>query len=484
VTAPRRRPPCGRCGRLPPTGFHWPDGYVCVSCTRRAVRRRGRCPGCGVERALTGVGSGGEPVCVNCAGIAASFTCASCGSEGELWFARTCLRCSLRRRTGTVLANDNGEVSAALQPVHEAIAAMPDPWAGLIWLQSQAVRDRLSALATGAVPISHEGIDRLGPGAGREYLRELLMTHHVLPPRDKYLLAFQRWAVGRLTDVNDLDRRLIQLYLRWRHLRELTARAETGPLTQGTTATARARTNAGIRLLGWLRDHAEPLQTCTQANIDAWYSTASHPHGADDFLNWAIRHRHCPRLHLPPRRRASPGKADEAERARLLATLLTDDTIALDVRVAGCLNLLLAQPTTRITKLTLDQIDVRDGQTWIRLGRDPVPLPEPVARLVVQLAAARPNMTTAGHPDSPWLFPGQAPGQHLQSKQLSTRLARVGVRNNANRQAALTALAGEVPAPVLAEALGYHPRTLVQCAGELGIGWARYAATKARSSAS
>lgn len=423
-------------------------------------------------------------MCGGCAGIATSFTCTSCGNEGELWFARTCLRCSLRRKATTVMDNGNGQVPAVLRPALEAIATMTDPWAGLIWLQSQAVRDRLTALATGAVPISHEGIDRLDPGRGREYLRELLMTHHVLPPRDKYLLAFQRWAADRPTDVDDPDRRLIQLYLRWRHLRELTARAETGPLTPGATATARARTNAGIRLLDWLRGRGADLQTCAQADIDSWYSTASHPHGADDFLNWAIRHQHCPRLHLPPRQKPNPGKGNEAERVRLLARLLDDDTVALDLRVAGCLNLLLAQPTTRIVKLTLAQIDVRDGHTWIRLGRDPVPLPAPVARLILHLVAARRNMTTAGHPDSPWLFPGQAPGQHLQPKQLSVRLARVGVRNNASRLAALTALAGEVPAPVLAEALGFHPRTLIQRAGELGIDWAGYAATKARSSTS
>lgn len=484
MTGVRCRPPCARCARRPPTGYHWPDGYVCVSCARRAVRRRGRCPGCAVERVLPGMGAGGEPVCVDCAGIATSFTCTSCGNEGELWFARTCLRCSLRRRAATVMDNGNGQVPAALGSVLEAIATMADPQAGLIWLQSQAVRDRLTALATGAVPISHEGIDRLTPGPGREYLRELLMTHHVLPLRDKYLLAFQRWAADRLPGVDDPNRRLIKLYLRWRHLRELTARAETGPLTQAATATARSRTNAGIRLLDWLRGRGQVLQTCTQTDIDTWYSTASHPHGANDFLNWAIRHRHCPRLQLPPRQKPSPGKGNEAERVRLLARLLDDDTIDIDLRVAGCLNLLLAQPTTRIVELTLDQIDVRDGQCWIRLGHDPVPLPAPVAGLVCQLAAARRNMTSAGHRDSPWLFPGQAPGQHLQSKQLSARLIRLGVRNSATRQAALTALAGEVPAPVLAEALGFHPRTVIQRTGELGIDWAGYAATKTRSTLS
>jgi hypothetical protein len=222
------------------------------------------------------------------------------------------------------------------------------------------------------------------------------------------------------------------------------------------------------------------LGSCTQTDLDAWYATASHPHGADDFLSWAIRHRHCQRVQLPPRRKPRPGKGDEAARVRLLARLLADDAIALDLRVAGCLNLLLAQPTARIVMLTVDQVETHGGETSLRLRRDPVPLPEPVGRLVGQLAAARRNMTTAGHPDSRWLFPGQAPGQHLRSRQLSARLARVGVHTSTHRQAALTALTADVPAPVLAHALGFHPRTVIQRAGELGIDWAGYAAAKAR----
>ena len=82
-------------------------------------------------------------------------------------------------------------------------------------------------------------------------------------------------------------------------------------------------------------------------------------------------------------------------------------------------------------------------------------------------------MTTAGQPNSPWLFPGQAPGQHLGAKQLTARLVRVGVRSP-SRQAALNTLVTEIPAPLLAEALGYHPKTVTLRPGELGTDWANY----------
>jgi hypothetical protein len=49
---------------------------------------------------------------------------------------------------------------------------------------------------------------------------------------------------------------------------------------------------------------------------------------------------------------------------------------------------------------------------------------------------------------------------------------------------ALNTLITEIPAPLLAEALGYHPKTVTLRAGELGTDWASYAASKARSSTS
>lgn len=430
---------------------------------------------------LPGVDHDGRPVCVDCAGIGTCFICSSCGAEGELWFARTCLRCSLRRRVGEVLADQTGQVPAALHPLLEAVAMMTDPWAGLIWLQPPAVRARLQALATGAVPTSHEGLDRLPPGRGREYLRELLMVHRIIPARDKYLLAFERWAADRIDSVeDDGDRQLIRLYLRWRHHRELAARATAGPLPGAAVATARARTNAGLRLLAWLRAHEGRLGTCTQAEVDAWYATGSNPAGASDFLTWAIRHRHCPPLTLPGRRRRSPTAGSEQERIALLSTLVDDQSIALTDRVAGCLVLLLAQPITRVAALTIDQIESRGAETWIRLGQQPIPLPEPVGRLVLALIGQRPNMTTAGHPNSSWLFPGQAPGQHLHPKQLGVRLVQLGVDGH-GRQAALHQLVSDIPAPLLAETLSYHPQTVARRAAELATDWAGYAALKARA---
>jgi integrase len=421
---------------------------------------------------------------VDCVGIATRFVCQHCAEEGELWLARTCLRCSLRRRVQEALADEAGRVPDALGGLRDALAGMPDPWAGLIWLQPRAVRARLHALAIGAVPLSHEGLDLLPPGQGREYLRDLLMVHRLIPAQDKHLLAFQRWARTRLDSVEgEEDRRLVRLYLRWRHHRELAARADAGPLPSSVVACARVRTNAGLRLLSWLRTRGVELAQCGQDDLDVWYATVSNPGQAADFLAWAIRHRHCPTLVLP--RQSPPHRAPgtEQERLQLLAWLLSDDTLELVDRVAGSLVLLLAQPVSRVAALTLDDIESREGTVWLRLGDQPVQLPEPLGSLLVALSGQRRHLRTAAHPASRWLFPGHAPGQALTPQQLRSRLSRLGVTIG-GRQAALRSLLGEVPVPVLAEVLGYHAQTLTGRATDLAADWAGYAATKVRDTAS
>ena len=486
MTYRRRTRLCGRCGHSVITGWEWPDGFVCVSCVRHGVKRRGRCPGCNDDRPLPGVDDQRQPVCVDCAGITTSFRCRTCGAEGELWFAHTCLRCSLRRRLGVVLDGGAGTVNPSLAPLVEALVAMGDPWHGLVWLGAAHVQRRLVAVATGEVALSHSGIDSLPGGQGREYLRELLVAHHVLPARDKFLAAYERWEIERLDSIDDGDdRQQIRAYLRWRHHRELSARAQVAPLTASMVAVARQRTNAGLTLLAWLRARHSTLAQCTQSDLDAWFATATNPRGANDFIVWAIRHQRCPPLTIPKHRRPSPIVGPQDQRLQLLRRLLSDDDLELAGRVAGCLVLLLAQPVTRIASLRLADIDNDNdsGQLSIHFGDDPVAVPEALSTLVLALIDRRPNMGTAANLASPWLFPGQAPGQHIQPTQLSRRLVRLGV-TTAARQAAMHQLIADVPAPVLARTLGYHPQTTARRAAEQGTDWAAYAALKARQTAS
>jgi hypothetical protein len=481
VTQLAETAPCARCGRLHRVVEKWPEGPVCRTCVRHGLKRRGCCPGCGVDRVLPGFDTEGHSVCADCADIPRSFMCATCGAEGEQWFSSTCLVCSLRRRLTNVLDDGTGQVAPRLQPLLAALVVMDQPWSGLIWLSRGDVAPRLQALAGGTVGIDHAGLDSFPPGKGPEYLRELLMKTGVLEVRDKQLMAFERWTVRWLDAIDDPDhRRLFRTYLTWHHHRDLVARAETGPLTYSTVARCRSLANSGLRWLRWVTDRGHTIATVTQAEMDLWMFTASNPTAPNSFIAWAIRHRHAPPLDLPPGSNRAVQKAPESERRRMLDWLLTDETVSLRERVAGCLVLGLAQPVNRVCQLTLADIEDCDGETFLHLSKDPVPLPPVLASLITQLVATRPNMGTAGNPASTWLFPGRSPGNHLCGRALSHMLSRLGV-TRLGRQAAFAQLIATLPGPLVALSLGYSAGTVANNASRLGTDWAAYAALKSRS---
>jgi hypothetical protein len=420
------------------------------------------------------------PICADCAGITTSFRCASCGLEDEFWYAQTCLRCSLRRRLDDLLDDGTGRVAPLLLPVFSALCAA-DASRGLCWLRSAPVRDRLRGLATGDVALTHQGLDALGRSGGVEYLRDLLTAHRVLPQRDKHLGQFERWAADRLDTVAHAeDRATITAYLRWHQLRRLRADAGTVALTKSKADLARQQTNIAIKFLAWLRRRGRPLAACRQADVDAWFAspvtTRLHTRS---FLVWAMDNRRCPKLTLPRHRGGVPRTMSQARRAELVAQLFVDESIELADRVAGCIVLLYAQPISRVAQVKVAHLEERGQEVWLPLAEEHIPPPEPLSSLALKLKAHRPNMATAANRESPWLFPGRSAGQPIQPKQLARRLASIGI-SRLGRLAAFHRLVTEIPAPVLAELLGYNPKVVTERAAELATDWAGYAALKSR----
>jgi len=112
----------------------------------------------------------------------------------------------------------------------------------------------------------------------------------------------------------------------------------------------------------------------------------------------------------------------------------------------------------------------------IRFGEPPTPVPEPFAALLLQATAQRDNLQTATNPGARWLFPGRRGGQPLHVSTLSELVRDLGVPARAGRTAALRQLVLQAPAPVVAQALGYHHHTTARVATEAGTPWSRYAA--------
>ncbi|MEJ8631920.1 hypothetical protein [Streptomyces sp. MS2.AVA.5] len=120
---------------------------------------------------------------------------------------------------------------------------------------------------------------------------------------------------------------------------------------------------------------------------------------------------------------------------------------------------------------------VRHGDTvLLRLGDPASPVPAPAAALLLEHVANRDNMNTATKPASRWLFPGRRAGQPSRPDHLSALLNEVGIPAAAARGAAIRQQLLELPAPVEADALGYHDKTTSRLLKETGGTWSRYAA--------
>jgi hypothetical protein len=114
--------------------------------------------------------------------------------------------------------------------------------------------------------------------------------------------------------------------------------------------------------------------------------------------------------------------------------------------------------------LTLDDV-IHDGdQVLLRLGEPPSPVPGPIADLLLSWIGNRDNMNTATNRNPRWLFPGRRAGQPMHPDALAALVNNLGIPTVAGRASAIRQHVLEMPAPVVADALGYHPVTTAKLA--------------------
>ena len=125
--------------------------------------------------------------------------------------------------------------------------------------------------------------------------------------------------------------------------------------------------------------------------------------------------------------------------------------LPLHLRAVTCLMLLYAQPLAGIVRLTVGDVVRDDGGLCIRFETPPTPGPEPFAALLEQQAA---NPGGDG-----WLFPGRDVAQPRSYTGVYNDLRDAGLPMRNARTSALRDLVLQAPAPVVADALGFHQTT-------------------------
>jgi hypothetical protein len=475
---------CARCQRHGWFAARWPDGYVCRTCHDRALRIRGRCPGCGMSRALPGLRPGDQaPVCSECAGFMMSYRCSRCAEEGKLHGGRLCTRCTLSDRLSELLDDGTGRIRPELRPLADALLAMDSPRSGLAWLEMRkgqpgSAEDLLHRLGRGEIELTHEAFHTLQPWRAAAHLRELLMACEILPRIDKQICLFERWLLTHLDTITDPDHaQLIQRFAAWDVLPRLRARAANTPIPASSRQFAGAQIKQATAFLDWLAARQRTLHTCDQTDIDTWHAEhAGHVRRClRGFLLWGQASKLTRPLRLPTLTLARNAPLPQHQRMALLGQLLTGQDLPLRSRVAGVIVLLYAQPVSRIVRLSIDDVIPDGDQVLLRLGEPPSPVPTPFAQLLLTWISERDNMNTATNPNSRWLFPGRRAGQPMHPASLAALINRLGVPTSTGRTAAIHQHVMEMPAPVVADALSYHPVTTAKIATQVGATWSRYA---------
>ena len=263
----------------------------------------------------------------------------------------------------------------------------------------------------------------------------------------------------------------------WEVLPRLRTSAEKKPITPAARRHAGSQVKYATAFLHWLDQHDLTLATCRQGEVDAWY--VEHNEYARNtvrpFLLWCMASKLTRRFRLPATviRQATP--LPQHQRMNLLGRLLNDRYQPLQPRVAAAIVLLYAQPLSRLVRLTLDDV-IHDGdRVFLRLGEPPSPVPGPLADLLLDWISNRTNMNTATNHASRWLFPGRRAGQPMHPDALAALVNDLGIPTTAGRAAAIRQHIREMPAPVVADALGYHQVTTARLAAQAGSTWSRYA---------
>jgi hypothetical protein len=98
-----------------------------------------------------------------------------------------------------------------------------------------------------------------------------------------------------------------------------------------------------------------------------------------------------------------------------------------------------------------------------------------LAAVLIRLdTASTTSITGRAVAGPPWIFPGQLAGQPSSAARLATKLNRHGIRVRQARNAALLALAADIPAAVLSPLLGIGIETAVHWTHRAKRDWNAY----------
>jgi hypothetical protein len=476
---PLPREICAHCGRQTRCVAVILNDEVCHRCTQRFRYRPAACPGCGEPKVLAYYDTSGQPACAGCTGAESIYACPRCGREDQP-YGRYCGRCTLHERASELLRDESGRIHPRLQPVFDTLLAGPRPQTTLGWFQRSDGPPVLRRMARGELAISHATFTELPSNKTINYLRDLLTATGVLPGYDPPVERITPWLNEILAGLPRTQADPIERFARWHVLRKLRTATRTGTATQKGAEHARAVILAAVRLTNWLAQHELDLATMRQGDLEQYLH--AYPRRAapiTTFLRWADSTGASTAVAVPRQPTALPKiTVSDEDRWRHVEQLLHDNTLRTYVRVAGLLTLLFAQPLARICRMRADQVTVHpDGRVTLTFDTLAIEAPEPLDQLLLEQLANRGQASYVSRGGT-WLFPGGIPGRHLVTENIRSQLVERGIQPSSARNAAMFALAAEVPTPILADILGLGTNTAARWATLAARDWSQYTAAR------
>lgn len=459
-------------------------GAVCGPCYTRMRNHPVSCATCEEVRPLVGRDDADQPICGPCAGEKIDWICHSCGEFAALYADGRCASCTARLRVRNLCSTLDGEVHPQLQPVVDAIDTDHRARGVIQWLDGTQWADVIGSLARSGAPITHEALDDLQATRAVTNARGLLVQTGVLEPRDESVERTAKWIDARLEDEPDAITMIVRPYATWSVLRRARKRRANSP---GAGKNARARINAAIQFLTWLDERGQTLRTATQRDVDEWLvGGKTTRYLVRAFVLWAHDQGLCADLDVPWRIRDDPiNYLTDDQRQHLLASVLRDAQHSLQIRTAAALLLTFGLTPTAIVTLRVDDVTQRDGRVYLHVGRRPLVMPGALGALIDQLAAEAPDhrhtILAATPEPNQWLFPGTVPGRAADPGRLAAALnKRLGLSTRHARNTAISALALDIPAPVLAGLLGIQIGTAIRWTKLVKRDWGDYLVQRAK----
>ncbi|NMH95877.1 hypothetical protein [Pseudonocardia acidicola] len=479
---PRIPRTCARCLRSRPVNALLPLGPVCSTCYCALHDHPAPCAGCREVRVLIGHDDRGS-ICGPCAGSDLDPRCRTCYRPGRHHTGDKCARCVLTDRVDELLTSPDGTLNTQLAPVRELLLAAEHPNGQIAWLARSGSARLLRELASREEAVTHDYLDTLPQTRAEMFLRQLLVEAGVLPARNDDLERIPPWLDTLLVDQPDHHVRLIQPFAHWFVLRRARRIAARRRYQAQAGHHIRMKIRVALEFLTWLDTLQLDLAATDQAAVDRWLAEGTTRfREVRYFLAWARSHRLVKDLRVPTQARSQPAEMlDEQDRWRLLERSLHDTTAPLDTRAAAALILLYGLPLIRVRSLTTDHLEQQDdGPAYLIVGAHRLLLPPKLAQMLSDLAEA--GRGRSRYSPSPgarrWLFTGLVPGRPLSAEGLGAKLAGFGLHARPARNAALIALAAQLPPAVLADLIGLHHVTATRWSQLAARDWHAFVAAR------